>query len=231
MLSAKLFSTINTGSLQLIGFTFVASQTTNIGSSTITIPSSAQAGDVGILLDGTVNTTATLPTNVVPSGFTEIMTTAFVRANGTSSARMTCSYKVLQSGDPNSSITGLGNTNPRKTFFVFRPDSSISSVSFSGVVSQTESPDAGTTETLSLVMDSRSKAIGVAYITAGNIITNIASSPTSFDAQVAPSDQFQRSGYKVFTSTASDQTVTATKTNSTGTSTFNMFTCFYLTAS
>lgn len=229
MLWNKLSGAGGAGGPALIGFTFVASASTNIGASTITIPATAQAGDLCVLLDSTVNTTATLPTNVVPSGFTQIMTAAFVRANGTTSARMTCSYKVLVSGDAGSSITGLGNTNPRKIVLVFRPDSSITTVSYSTDNTQTESPNAGTSEALSLVMDSKTDAIGIGYIAASQTITDMTSSPTALDATIAPADQFQRCGYKVFTSTAADQTITATKTSA-AVASWNIFTTFYLTA-
>jgi len=230
MLWNKLSGAGGAGGPALIGFTFVASASTNIGASTITIPATAQAGDLCVLLDSTVNTTATLPTNVVPSGFTQIMTAAFVRANGTTSARMTCSYKVLVSGDAGSSITGLGNTNPRKIALVFRPDSSITTVSYSTANTQTESPNAGTSEALSLVMDSKTDAIGIGYIGASQTITDMTSSPTALDATIAPGDQFQRCGYKIFTSTAADQTITATKTSSAVNTSWNIFTTFYLTA-
>jgi hypothetical protein len=92
--------------------------------STITIPATAAVGDVAILFD-----TSTTTTNVVPSGWTSIngTTTTGIRTNVT--------YKILVSGDPGNSITGMAGTT-RKVMLVYRGNVSINALGVTVPASQ-----------------------------------------------------------------------------------------------
>lgn len=85
----------------------------------ITIPSTAQPGDLAVLVDtpiGSVN-----PTLVIPAGFTSVYD-----FNGSASSNLRASFsgKILATGDPGASITGMtGNVASRKSVMIFRPNS------------------------------------------------------------------------------------------------------------
>jgi len=88
-------------------------------SSTITIPAAAQAGDLAVLFDQSVQSSTTLPTTVVPTNFTSIVNTSL---SGSFATRGIFSYKILVSGDPGTSITGMSGTfAQRKILAIFRP--------------------------------------------------------------------------------------------------------------
>lgn len=120
-----------------LSYTFVDSSTST-DSATITIPVSAQAGDIAILFDSNV-----VSSPVTPSGWTSIYQQSITFDT-------TVSYKILQSGEPGTSITGTGQTSTTyslKTMVVFRPSIYIttvtpSSVNASGQTSGTPPPQA-----------------------------------------------------------------------------------------
>lgn len=92
-------------------------------SNTITIPSSALAGDVAVLFDSAVEAPAT------PTGWTSITSTS-------DTFDLSVSYKILASGDPGSTVTGIVETATSytlKQMLVFRFPTSISSVSISSL--------------------------------------------------------------------------------------------------
>ena len=94
---------------------------------TVTAPASILAGDFMILADYAYNND-NLPTNVVPSGFTQIVTTGFEPADG---ARVTTSYKIATGSEGSTSITGMNNESEGKCLYVFRGNAPITSVSVS----------------------------------------------------------------------------------------------------
>ena len=92
---------------------------------TIVIPTTAQAGNIAILFD-----TSTTVTDTIPSGWTSIngVTTTGIRTN--------ISYKILGSGDAGTTITGMAGTT-RKVLLVYRDlAAAISSISVSTVSNQ-----------------------------------------------------------------------------------------------
>ena len=118
-----------------ITLSYVTSATASAAS--ITIPATAQVGDIVILADrDSNNTTANTYPATIPTGFTQA-----ISANAISLAtyfyRVLISYKVLVSGDPGASITGMPNTYnwARKVLLVFRPSRAISNVTIGSVVS------------------------------------------------------------------------------------------------
>lgn len=104
----------------------VATATSTSG--TITVPSSgAAAGDIAILCDSSRNSGSgsTIPTKVIPSGWTEL-TTGSGTANGGNGFRTTLSYKVLTGGDLGASITGQNSNVNSKQMLVLRTDAPVS---------------------------------------------------------------------------------------------------------
>jgi hypothetical protein len=94
---------------------------------TCLIPAAAQSGDLCIFLDGVGN--ASLPTLVVPADFTQLVTTS--HTNG----RLTGSYRILDSDDPNTNRTGQsGGYSSNKMMVVFRPSRPIVSATPGGWV-------------------------------------------------------------------------------------------------
>lgn len=99
-------------------------------SSSITIPSSAQTGDIGILADY-VNNFVTMPSTVVPSGWTNTHS-----INNGFNVKGIISCKILGSSDPGASITGMsGNLATAKRMVIVRPSASVASFSAESKVS------------------------------------------------------------------------------------------------
>jgi hypothetical protein len=92
-------------------------------SATIAIEANARAGDFAILFDGS-NVTATVPTPVIPSGWTAVANSA------TTLFRSIISYKILTSADLGTTVTGMFHANGahRKIMAIFRPNRGIISV-------------------------------------------------------------------------------------------------------
>ena len=110
------------------GVEFVQSVTTL--TSTIVIPATALVGDIAVLFD-----MSTTITNTVPSGWTSI---SGVAATG---IRTNISYRVLTSGQPGATISGMAGTT-RKIMMLFRGASLTPTISLStpGVQSTTAAP-------------------------------------------------------------------------------------------
>lgn len=118
--------------------TLVWRNNANANATTIKIPPAA-AGDIAVLFDSANNASGTIPSLVVPSGWTQIRTDT---VSSTSSGRCTLSYKVLTSGDLGATITGqTGSGGSRKILGVFRPDVPLREVTISGDQGQGTSGD------------------------------------------------------------------------------------------
>jgi hypothetical protein len=96
--------------------TITAPANTTSTASTITIPSTASAGDIAVLFD-----TSTTTTDTTPSGWTSITKST------TTGIRQNVSYKILSATDPNTSITGMAGTT-RKVMVVYRGNTLITNV-------------------------------------------------------------------------------------------------------
>ena len=98
---------------------FQASATST--ATTITCPT-VQAGDVGVLIDWSGNSTTSAPAQVIPSGFTLLISEGL----GSSGRRGTASYKIFDGTESGSSLTGqTGTLIDTKVLLVFRPDAPI----------------------------------------------------------------------------------------------------------
>jgi hypothetical protein len=103
-------------------------------SSTITIPATATTGDIAVLWDFSQTNS-----QVVPSGWTPI------GSAGTTSHRLTVSYRQLTAGQAGSSVSGQGGTT-RKVMAIFRgnnPPTTISPTLY-GQQATTATPSAQT---------------------------------------------------------------------------------------
>ena len=107
----------------------------NSSAQTITCPTVSQY-DIGVLFDAATNTAATPPTNVIPSGFTQLQTSSLTFY------RTTLSYKIFTGSESGSSLTGLdGDFSNAKLLLVFRPNSAAASVGVSTFLQETTNTD------------------------------------------------------------------------------------------
>jgi hypothetical protein len=93
---------------------------TDVDNASITIPSTSQIGDLAVLIQTSINSGSTAPAGVTPTNWTNIVNTG---ANSSSQGTTRCliDYKILVSGDPNSSVTGTNhNSSNHKTMLIFR---------------------------------------------------------------------------------------------------------------
>lgn len=101
--------------------TVIETQSSTSGS--ITIPASAQAGDLAVLM----NAHETIASQSNPTGWTRIVN------QEAAVPTMTIWYRILQSGDANTAVTMTGGVNPSSEMILFRKSSgTISSVTVSG---------------------------------------------------------------------------------------------------
>lgn len=117
---------------------FLASSTSTLD--TITIPSTAQAGDIAILFDAASNVSGTAPTSVDPSGWTNLASSS--GTDGVTIAiRMNVSYHILDSNEAGTTITGMNGGTDYKSVLVFRPNFNCLSVTRSALGVQFTSAD------------------------------------------------------------------------------------------
>ena len=95
--------------------TYLAGSTST--ASTIVIPSATSAGDLIFLLQYASNSTFSVPSAVVPTGFTSIFN---MTGGSTYTNRMTGTYKIAASGDGGKTITGMNGDFNDKVIAVFR---------------------------------------------------------------------------------------------------------------
>ena len=114
-------------------FEVVSAYYTGNGTSTQTIPSTVQAGDIMVIYN-VVRNTSGIPTTVIPSGFTSLVNTTLDISNVAS--RGITSYRVLADVDAGRTITVMSAANEhRYQQVVFRfpvPIISVTSVSGQG---------------------------------------------------------------------------------------------------
>lgn len=89
---------------------------------TITVPAGVIAGDLLVLLDNAQG--ATVPTTVIPSGFTSIG-----NINDGGQARQILSYKIADGSEASALLTGMNSTSETKALYVFRGNTRILSAS------------------------------------------------------------------------------------------------------
>lgn len=170
---------------------------------TITIPATAQAGDLAVLYDLARNIIGT-PTLVTPSGWTTLSDLT----GGTGAAVL--SYKILGAGDPGATITGMdGNIADAKSLEVFRATPSLAGVT---VLESAEQYTAG--NPTAQVKTAQSAYPYLVYGVCGGV--SALPSWVSWDPATA-SIGYQRYGWKFFNDNAASCSVDC---NDSGTGTF-----------
>lgn len=154
-----------------------STESSTSGTYTISIPSTTQTGDIAFLFDR-INVQST--NNTTPSGFTNITT-----YNG-STHKWTLSYKILTSGDPNTSVTGQSTTTTtahRKLMLFYRPNWTIATVSINDL-EQNAVIAVTTIANQTLSMSSLTEpGIGFAFYGFGSTGTHTRGSTLSTDGQ------------------------------------------------
>lgn len=165
--------------------------------STITIPASAQAGDLAVMYDFALGTIFA-PASAVPSGWTSPID------EPASLMRGAVSYRILTSGNPGSTIAGMnGAGRNRKIMRVLRGGSPVTSVT-AGDWTQDLSPG-GVGPLTVTAAPAATPLIVIAFAASENDVDSFASSP-AFDTVNGVS--VTRSGYKNYASgTASNHTI------------------------
>lgn len=175
------------------------SSTTYVGTAestgaSITIPVGAQAGDIAVFYDVGYNSSGT-PSLVTPSGWAN-------RVNSTlSTLRAAVFTKTLESGDPGASITGMDGTfADAKQMLVFRPNTLATLVSYSTFT--TEFTSGNPSAQIAAASGQVPPAIILGGCAYGASMAFSTASP-AFDAQIAPSHDRTRMGYKLYSDGAS----------------------------
>ncbi len=115
--------------------TMVASATN--GDSTLTAPANIIAGDLLIVLDWALNTTATLPTTAIPSGFTSASNSSIAANAGANGTRLIASYKLADGSEASSNFTCMSATaTVRNVMAVFRGNIPALSLTLASVAAQ-----------------------------------------------------------------------------------------------
>jgi len=169
---------------------------------TLTCPTVEQY-DVGVLFDAATDSTVTIPSNVIPSGFTQLQTSAFAAYY-----RTTLSYKVFDGTEDGASLTGMnGNLSNAKVLLVFRPNRPIIGVGTSTFLQETSS--GAPASQLIAASGQTPPLIRLAVCVNGAAPSSPNFTGGTFDATVAKvgSDSALRAGYAVQNTTPSDTTV------------------------
>jgi hypothetical protein len=151
--------TINDTSRSAPAISFVASATSL--ATTIVIPASAAAGDIAVLFDSTPTSAISF---TVPTGFSSISS-----VTNSSTIRTNISYKSLVAGDSGTTIGGMNGTT-RKVLLVFRPSSTLNSISTSMNTGQVTTA-VPTNQSLSLLSAAKPHIAFAVYTSSGAVAT------------------------------------------------------------
>lgn len=182
--------------------TFVASAVS--ATSQITIPATAQAGDLGVLVDYASGVAE--PADVVPTDWTGWNASLASVVSGAETYKGRMSYKILVGGDPNTAITGMnGGDSNQKVMFVFRGNQIVTTITASTANGQatagnpTQQSVTATAGTPPLVV------IGAAAIHVGTAAFSTAN--PAFDGTAATADADLIMGYTIYNSAPADHTI------------------------
>lgn len=167
--------------------------------STVTVPAGIQGGDIAVLIDFALNTSSTVPTSVLPTGFTLINGVASISGTNRGNARF--SYKILNGTEGGSSLTGMNNDFESKVLFVFRGNVPISVAS---VQNAGGTIGAGTPSSRSITASGGTPPLLVLGASGGGAA--LTGSP-AFTSTV--SETYARLGYIIYNSSPANNTVTS----------------------
>lgn len=202
-----------------MSFTFFASSTATQTDSCL-IPSSILKSDVALYLDVENTSTLTVPTNVVPTGFTSI---GSYTVSGVTGGRVTCSYKILAGTESGANLTGINpNTTSDKIVLVFRPNTVVNTVTVNSLNGQatTATP---TNQSLNMSGATSSPVIGIATYAANGSVSTRGDSGGAMTEVSASSRAYAK--YVIYNSgtTPADSTISMSDGG------LNCMTSFYLT--
>jgi hypothetical protein len=172
-------------------------------SSTITIPSTIQAGDLAVLFDWGWGGSTSI-TGVVPTGFNSISNTGLT---ATPAVRGVATYRILTSADANTTVTGINApTGNRKTLLIYRPTGVLGNVTVFGANSQAVAT-APTNQSLVLSTYNTALDLGFAQYAAENAVTpgsSVTPTRTVGDTTVHKISTFEGGGFSNSTISMSD---------------------------
>lgn len=177
--------------------TYVGTADTSL--STITIPATAQDGDIAVLYDYAQNSSGT-PSLVTPAGWAN-------RVDDTLSTtlRVAVATKILTGADAGASITGMNGTfGNRKMMLVFRPDAPITTASYSTFNSEFT---AGNPAAQVVAAAGQSPPLIVLGGCGHDASPAFTTASPAFDAVIVPAHGFFRMGYKLYSSAPADHTI------------------------
>lgn len=153
-------------------FTSVTSTTAGIQ-----IPATAAGGDLVLLFDYAQNSSTTIPTQVVPTGFTSYANSLVSQAT-TPANRLVVSYKILVPGDQGTGLTGMTGTLTNKVMVVYRPNQPINGVGIGATGIAQATSTAPTNQAFPLSTNITGFGIGWALYAASGAITTRGSTTT-----------------------------------------------------
>jgi hypothetical protein len=114
------------------------------GSNTATVPSGVQAGDIIVSFQQAINSTTTIPTNVVPTGFTAYRSNT--NTSTSQSARVTVCYKTAAGTESGTTLSGMtGTYGTQWVIAVYRPGylagAPMASQFYTGTINSTQVSD------------------------------------------------------------------------------------------
>jgi hypothetical protein len=112
MLGTYLKAASATGGIRLVAF-----EAPDSFEESLQMPPAAKVGDLAVWFDASY--TSGTPAAVTPSGFTLVRNLA-IDNSGTTDPRLIFAYKILASGDLNSTVSGMTTGTGRKTLMIFR---------------------------------------------------------------------------------------------------------------
>lgn len=172
--------------------------TADSSASTVTIPGTAAAGDIAVLYDGAHNSSGT-PSLVTPAGWTNRVD------NSITGLRVAVASKLLVGADVGAVITGMSGTfGNHKMLLVFRPDVPIVAATFSTFTSEFTNGNPSAQVIAASGQAAPLIVLGGCGYSGSPVFSSV--SP-AFDAQIVPSHDRMRIGYKLYSSAPADHTI------------------------
>lgn len=176
-----------------------------VKTASIAMPAASAVGNLAVLFDFARNASSSVPSEVVPSGWTKLA--GDTDPSGSNANRSCVSYKVLGAGDIGATITGMSGSTTAKIIVVFTCPKTPA-------VSNWGAQNASTTPaSRSLPASSIGKPLIVFGMLSAQSSSNWSFSTASppFSAEIATatgSSPFMRVGYTIYpTTVASDHTI------------------------
>lgn len=190
------------GGVGELSLAFVASAVTD--GTSCTVPATALAGDLGVLLDYAKKLSNAIPTDVVPSGWTGIVTDG-ATAGGTAGGRVRASYKILTALDVGAGVTGMNDDRNPKVMFVFRPSRGIASVTASSWNAEVNGGNP-TSQTVS-ASGQVTPLVVLGFCAEGDNNAEFSTASPAFDGEVETAAGTNNAGYKIYNSAPANHSI------------------------